>query len=110
MQILPGFDGIINFAAESHVDRSILGPESFVQTNVVGTQRLLDAARKHEVKRFLQISTDEVYGSLGRDGSFLRRNTSWLQTALILRAKLLQTSSAALPFTTYRPRRRRHPL
>jgi len=65
-----GCDGIINFAAESHVDRSILGPEAFVSTNVVGTQRLLEVARKLKVRRFLQISTDEVYGSLGDAGSF----------------------------------------
>lgn len=69
-KIVPGCDGILNFAAESHVDRSILGPESFIQTNVVGTQRLLDAARKNKVRRFLQISTDEVYGSLGGNGLF----------------------------------------
>jgi dTDP-glucose 4,6-dehydratase len=65
-----GCDAIINFAAESHVDRSILGPELFVQTNIVGTQRLLEVARKLKIKRFLQISTDEVYGSLGETGQF----------------------------------------
>ena len=63
-------DGIINFAAESHVDRSILDPEVFVTTNVLGTQNLLFLAREHKVKRFLQISTDEVYGSLGAKGTF----------------------------------------
>lgn len=57
-------DTVIHFAAESHVDRSILGPAIFVQTNVVGTQVLLDAALEHEVKRFHHISTDEVFGSL----------------------------------------------
>lgn len=62
--------GIINFAAESHVDRSILGPEAFVQTNVVGAQRLLEIAKKNKI-RFLQISTDEVYGSLGEKGQFV---------------------------------------
>jgi dTDP-glucose 4,6-dehydratase len=55
--------GLINFAAESHVDRSILSPADFISSNVVGTTVLLDAARKHGVKRFLQVSTDEVYGS-----------------------------------------------
>jgi len=55
--------GVINFAAESHVDRSINSPADFVYSNVVGTTVLLDAARKHGVKRFLQVSTDEVYGS-----------------------------------------------
>src|SRR5258708_15231309 len=55
--------GLINFAAESHVDRSILSPADFISSNVVGTTVLLDSARKHGVKRFLQVSTDEVYGS-----------------------------------------------
>lgn len=63
-------NGIINFAAESHVDRSILGAEAFVRTNVLGTQVLLDAARNHNIERFLQVSTDEVYGSLGAEGYF----------------------------------------
>jgi dTDP-glucose 4,6-dehydratase len=64
------FDAVVNFAAESHVDRSISGPMAFIQTNVVGTAVLLDAARRHKVERFLQISTDEVYGSLGPTGRF----------------------------------------
>ena len=63
-------DAILNLAAESHVDRSILGPGIFVETNVSGTQVLLEAARQAGVKRFLQISTDEVYGSLGASGKF----------------------------------------
>ena len=58
-------DAIVHFAAESHVDRSILGPLPFVQTNVVGTTVLLEAARKAQVQRFLHVSTDEVYGTLG---------------------------------------------
>ncbi|KAA0132016.1 dTDP-glucose 4,6-dehydratase [Gimesia chilikensis] len=64
------FDAVINFAAESHVDRSILDSGPFIQTNIVGTQVLLDAARKHEVNRYVQVSTDEVYGSLGPEGLF----------------------------------------
>lgn len=76
------FDGVIHFAAESHVDNSITGPETFVRTNVFGTFTLLDVARKHwleapfivkegcENKRFLHVSTDEVYGSLGETGYF----------------------------------------
>ncbi|WP_149427881.1 dTDP-glucose 4,6-dehydratase [Exiguobacterium acetylicum] len=63
-------DGIINFAAESHVDRSILNPEVFVETNIQGTLALLDAARKHNLKKYVQVSTDEVYGSLGAEGYF----------------------------------------
>src|SRR3972149_389785 len=58
---------VVHFAAESHVDRSILKPADFVVTNVVGTQVLLDTALKHKVKRFHHISTDEVYGSLNLD-------------------------------------------
>ena len=61
---------VINFAAESHVDRSILGSEIFYMTNLIGTNTLLEAARRHEAERFLQISTDEVYGSLGATGLF----------------------------------------
>lgn len=63
-------DAIVNFAAESHVDRSILEPDVFVKTNVLGTQVLLDAAKKFDVKKFVQVSTDEVYGSLGATGLF----------------------------------------
>jgi dTDP-glucose 4,6-dehydratase len=65
-----GVDAIVNFAAESHVDRSIADAGAFLATNVVGTQVLLDAARAHGVARFLQVSTDEVYGSLGPTGLF----------------------------------------
>ncbi len=61
---MQGSDWVVHFAAESHVDRSILGPAQFVQTNVVGTQVLLDCALKAGVKRFHHISTDEVFGSL----------------------------------------------
>ncbi|HWE22940.1 MAG TPA: dTDP-glucose 4,6-dehydratase [Myxococcales bacterium] len=63
-------EGILNLAAESHVDRSIMGPAIFVETNVSGTQVLLDAAHRAGVKRFVQVSTDEVYGSLGAEGRF----------------------------------------
>ncbi len=71
---------VVNFAAETHVDRSIDGPGAFIQTNLVGTFELLDAARRHWAKldeagrarfRFLQVSTDEVYGSLGETGYFI---------------------------------------
>jgi dTDP-glucose 4,6-dehydratase len=64
------FDLVFNLAAESHVDRSIHGAEAFVRTNVLGTQTLLDCARESRVKRFVHISTDEVYGSLGPTGAF----------------------------------------
>ncbi len=63
-------DVIINFAAESHVDRSITEPKAFIETNVAGTSTLLEAARDKKLERFIQISTDEVYGSLGPEGKF----------------------------------------
>lgn len=61
---------VVNFAAESHVDRSILDSGPFVQTNVVGTQILMDACREEKIPRYVQVSTDEVYGSLGETGFF----------------------------------------
>ena len=64
------FYAVVNFAAESHVDRSIDAPGDFIHTNIAGTGVLLDAARRRGVKRFLQVSTDEVYGSLGPEGRF----------------------------------------
>ena len=63
-------DAVVHFAAESHVDRSILGPAVFVQTNVLGTSVLLEASRQFGVERFVHVSTDEVYGSLGASGKF----------------------------------------
>ncbi len=63
-------DYIVNFAAESHVDRSILDSTPFYQTNVIGTLNLMDCARNAGIERFLQVSTDEVYGSLGTEGKF----------------------------------------
>jgi dTDP-glucose 4,6-dehydratase len=63
-------DAIINFAAETHVDRSITGPKAFIQANVTGTLTLLEAARDQKLERFVQISTDEVHGSLGPQGKF----------------------------------------
>jgi len=65
-----GVDAVFNLAAESHVDRSIHDSGPFVRTNVIGTQTLLDAARTFDVPRFIQVSTDEVYGSLGPTGYF----------------------------------------
>ena len=80
-----GIEAVVNFAAESHVDRSIMGAEAFVHTNVLGTQVLLEAARKLGVSRFIQISTDEVYGTLGPEGKFteespLRPNSPYAAT------------------------------
>jgi len=69
-----GFYAVTNFAAESHVDRSINDPLNFIHTNVIGTSVLLDCARRHGVQRFIQISTDEVYGSLGATGKFTEQS------------------------------------
>jgi dTDP-glucose 4,6-dehydratase len=63
-EVLPGHDVVVNFAAETHVDRSITGPQDFIVTNVVGTQTLLDACRRHDMPRIVHIGTDEVYGSI----------------------------------------------
>ncbi len=68
----PGHDAVVHFAAESHVDRSIVGAAPFVITNVLGTQTLLDAAYRHRVGRFVHVSTDEVYGSIDYG--------SWIET------------------------------
>ena len=68
------FYAVINFAAESHVDRSINDPLNFIHTNVIGTSVLLECARRHGVQRFVQISTDEVYGSLGAAGRFTEQS------------------------------------
>jgi dTDP-glucose 4,6-dehydratase len=65
-----GVDVVVHMAAESHVDRSILDPEVFVKSNVFGTQVLLDLSKKYTIKKFLHISTDEVYGTLGDEGLF----------------------------------------
>ena len=69
-ELFPGVEVVVHFAAESHVDRSIDCSEVFVRTNAMGTQRLLEAARRQGVERFIQIGTDEVYGALGESGEF----------------------------------------
>ncbi len=66
-------EAIVNFAAESHVDRSITSPKVFIDTNIAGTLTLLEAARDKKIERFVQISTDEVYGALGAEGKFTER-------------------------------------
>ncbi len=89
-------EAIINFAAESHVDRSILNPQSFIKTDILGTQTLLEAAKKRKIKRFIQISTDEVYGSIKKgfftEESPLRPNNPYSasKTAADLMARAYQ--------------------
>jgi len=72
-RVMPGVDAVVHLAAESHVDRSVRDASVFVETNVVGTQRLLDAALRHDVRRFVHVSTDEVYGSID-EGSWSERS------------------------------------
>ena len=79
-------DAVVHFAAESHVDRSILGPSVFVQTNVLGTSVLLEAARQFGVERFVHVSTDEVYGSLGASENSPKQRRC-IRTARIQRVK-----------------------
>lgn len=69
-ELVSNVDAVINFAAESHVDRSITSPEIFIETNVQGTLNLLQASKESSIERYLQVSTDEVYGSLGQSGYF----------------------------------------
>ncbi len=70
MEIIKNVDCLVNFAAESHVDRSITWPEIFIETNIKGTLNLLQASKEAKISRFIQVSTDEVYGTLGKDGYF----------------------------------------
>ena len=104
-----GADAIINFAAESHVDRSIMDAASFVQTNVVGTQILLEAARKVRSLRFIQISTDEVYGTLGPRGSFTETSPPCSQQPLRGQQSLCRSAGAFVPLNL-RHGHRNHPL
>lgn len=69
-ELIDETDAVINFAAESHVDRSISSPDIFIETNIKGTLNLLEASREIGIKRYLQVSTDEVYGTLGKTGYF----------------------------------------
>ena len=78
---IQGCDAVVHFAAETHVDRSILDAGAFLQTNILGTQVLLDAAMRHKVKRFVHVSTDEVYGSIpkgySKEGDHLEPNSPY---------------------------------
>ncbi|WUI00919.1 dTDP-glucose 4,6-dehydratase [Spirillospora sp. NBC_00431] len=85
--LLPGHDAVINFAAETHVDRSIDGSAVFLRTNVIGTQSLLEAALKSGVERFVQVSTDEVHGSIDTG--------SWTEDAELLPNSPYSASKAA---------------
>jgi dTDP-glucose 4,6-dehydratase len=103
-------DYVVNFAAESHVDRSILGPEAFIQTNVIGTFRLLDTCLKYwrtlsggaqQRFRFLQISTDEVYGSLGPEDPAFCESTQYAPNSPYSASKASSDHLARAYFHTY---------
>jgi dTDP-glucose 4,6-dehydratase len=91
---------VVNFAAESHVDRSIIDPDAFIKTNINGTFRLLEMARKKNVKKFVQISTDEVYGSLGKEGKF-REDTPLAPNSPYSASKASADVLAMAYYTTY---------
>ncbi len=93
-------DVVINFAAESHVDRSIMDPDAFIKTNINGTFCLLEEAKKRGVKRFIQISTDEVYGSLGKEGKF-REDTPLAPNSPYSASKTSSDLLAMAYFKTY---------
>ena len=93
------FDAIVNFAAESHVDRSISDATPFLRTNVLGTQCLLDAAREAKVPRYVQVSTDEVYGTLKPDDPRSPRRRRWPPTALMPPARRGPISWSVRPTT-----------
>jgi dTDP-glucose 4,6-dehydratase len=98
-----GFDAVVNFAAESHVDRSIERAEDFIRTNIVGTQVLLDTARRCHVPLFLQISTDEVYGALTlEDGSRFTEMTPLKATSPYAASKAAADLLALAAFRTHR--------
>jgi dTDP-glucose 4,6-dehydratase len=95
------FDAVVNFAAETHVDRSILDSAPFVRTNIEGTRCLLEEARQHKVAKFVQISTDEVYGSVGAAGSF-REDTPLDPTSPYSASKAAADLLVQAYFKTYR--------
>ena len=95
------FDAVVNFAAETHVDRSILDSAPFVRTNIEGTRCLLEQARQNKVAKFVQISTDEVYGSLGSTGSF-REDTPLDPTSPYSASKAAADLLAVAYFKTHR--------
>ncbi len=76
-KVMKGIDIVVHFAAESHVDRSIIDPQAFIKTNVIGTQTLLDAAVKNKIKRFHHVSTDEVFGALELNKGKFDENTRY---------------------------------
>ncbi len=100
-KIMEGVDIVVNFAAESHVDRSIMDPFTFVKTNVLGTTVLLQAALNKKVKRFHHISTDEVYGSLGPDDPPFTEETPFAPRSPYAASKAAAEEMVMAYFYTY---------
>lgn len=100
-RVMNGVDIVVNFAAESHVDRSIIDPFTFVKTNVLGTTVLLQAALKHKVKRFHHISTDEVYGSLGPNDTPFTEETPFAPRSPYAASKAAAEEMVMAYFITY---------
>ena len=98
-QVLPGHDIVVNFAAETHVDRSIHGPQDFIITNVVGTQTILDACLRHGIARTVHIGTDEVYGSI--DAGSWTENEPLLPNSPYSAAKAAAEMLVRAYFVTY---------
>jgi len=98
-EVLPGHDAVVNFAAETHVDRSIAGPQDFILTNVVGAQTLFDACLRHEIPRTVHIGTDEVYGSID-EGSWTE-DSPLLPNSPYSAAKAAAEMLARAYFVTY---------
>jgi len=94
-EVVRGSDAVVHFAAESHVDRSIEDASPFVRTNVEGTWRLVEACHKNRVRRFVHVSTDEVYGSLGAEGRFTESSAP-APTSLSATRATPEPSSSAL--------------
>jgi len=108
-ELVQDVDYVVNFAAESHVDRSILDPKPFIVTNIEGTQTLIEACRHSDIKKIVHISTDEVYGELGETGKFFENlpllpnspySASKASADLIIRA---YHETYGLPVATARP-------
>jgi dTDP-glucose 4,6-dehydratase len=100
-KIIESVDYVVNFAAETHVDRSILKPSPFLMTNIMGTQTLLEACRNSKVKRFIHISTDEVYGSLRSDKGKFAENFPLMPNSPYSASKASADLFARAYFVTY---------
>ena len=102
-EAIKGADTVVHFAAESHVDRSIAGPQIFIQTNVIGTQVLLDVSVKHGIKKFHYLGTDEVFGSLGPNDPPFHEETPYAPNSPYAASKAAADSSENRSSSSGRP-------